>query len=117
MRLIKKLTFQKRNEQIIHNSIAVEKDMLVFTRQTGHKVDIPGAGQWKMIDHQDTGDQACWVCDKQNYTLIFWNELIGASQAPFISLKDRNFIIKKVKSFNESKENIEVAKDILKYEE
>ena len=41
---------------------------------------MPGSGQWRMISNETygvPGDFECWICDKQIYTLIFWNEMIG----------------------------------------
>lgn len=84
----------------MHASLAVDKDVLIFTRQTGHTLDLPGAAQWKMITRSQPGENACWVCDRQVYSLIFWNEIIGAAQAVSISIKDRNYIIKKIREFS-----------------
>ena len=46
----------------------------------GHKEDIPGSGQWRMIT--DLNDQ-CWVCQYWKYALVFWNEDIGKENEKF----------------------------------
>lgn len=34
--------------------------MMIFTRILGHKSDMPGSGQWKLLkDRRET----CWICD------------------------------------------------------
>jgi hypothetical protein len=72
---IKRITYNKRTET---NTKTVDfEKTLVFTRQIGHKSDIPGSGQWKIITAQQPGQEPCWVCDRQIYSLIFWNENIG----------------------------------------
>ena len=37
-----------------------ESSRCILTRIMGHKVDMPGSGQWKLIT--DKSDE-CWVCD------------------------------------------------------
>ena len=59
--------------------------MLTCTRILGHKLDMPGSGQWKMItDKQDE----CWICDQSNYSLIFWDADFIAKKA-YIRSDDR----------------------------
>ena len=43
---------------------------MIFTRILGHKKDMPGSGQWKLIrdKHED-----CWICEQEVYGLIFWD--------------------------------------------
>ena len=53
--------------------IEINENKLVFTRQLGHKIDIPMAGQWKMVD--DT--EKCWICENHVYTLFFWSRKTG----------------------------------------
>lgn len=50
---------------------------LIITRILGHKVDNKGSGQWKFFTEKVNGENDCWICDRQIYSLIFWNELIG----------------------------------------
>ena len=47
---------------------------LIFERQLGHKRDLPGAAQWRLLDRQD---QDCWICDKSCYVLVFWSREVG----------------------------------------
>ena len=49
---------------------------LLITRKLNHKVDLPGEGQWLLSEVSN--EQHCWVCNHSIYTLIFWNEQIGA---------------------------------------
>lgn len=74
--------------------------MLVFTRQIGHKEDMPGSGQWRVITKQPVAENECWICDKQVYSLIFWNELIGSAQSATFSHEDREFVVKKLADIN-----------------
>ena len=63
---------------------------------------MPGSGQWRMITNETygvQGDFECWVCDKQIYTLIFWNEMIGFHQNKNFSQKDINFVRNKISDF------------------
>ena len=50
-------------------------------------------GQWEMVTGETKRDNECWVCDRQVYTLIFWNELIGAAEMSNFSMEDKNYII------------------------
>ena len=43
---------------------------LIFTRVLGHKEDMPGSGQWKLI--RDRTDD-CWIYEQEKYGLIFWD--------------------------------------------
>lgn len=42
--------YNKRTET--HTKTVDFEKTLVFTRQIGHKADIPGSGQWKIITEQ-----------------------------------------------------------------
>jgi len=44
---------------------------MIFTRILGHKMDMPGSGQWKLIKDRH---EECWICDQEVYGLIFWDE-------------------------------------------
>ena len=46
---------------------------LIFTRWLGHKYDIPGSGQWKLL----RAGEKCWICDNWTYCLFFWSERTG----------------------------------------
>ena len=53
-----------------------DEEKMIFERQLGHKTDIPGSGQWRMLTRED---QKCWVCEKEVYTLGLWSKEIGTS--------------------------------------
>ena len=62
------------------NRAKEEKDsleMLVFTRFLGHKAEIPGSGQWRMISSANDSQERCWVCNLEMYSLIFWSREFG----------------------------------------
>ena len=57
-----------------------EKDpleMLVYTRYLGHKAEIPGSGQWRMISSAIDSQERCWVSNLEMYSLIFWSREYG----------------------------------------
>ena len=72
------------------------KQQLIFTRQLGHKENMPGSGQWRMID-DDTQD--CWVCDRVVYSLIFWNEEIGQFLVSKVDQADQEYLVTKIEEF------------------
>ena len=37
-----------------------EDSRLILTRILGHKMDMPGSGQWKVIKDKS---EECWICD------------------------------------------------------
>ena len=43
---------------------------MIFTRILGHKKDMPGSGQWKLIKDFE---EECWICDQEIYGLTFWD--------------------------------------------
>ena len=51
-------------------NIGQSDSRMIFTRVLGHKADMPGSGQWKLI--KDKTDE-CWVCDQEAYGLVFWD--------------------------------------------
>ena len=55
----------------------IEKNILVISRLIGHKDDMPGSGRWNFFQQSIKETNDCWICDKQIYTLIFWNQLVG----------------------------------------
>ena len=54
--------------------------MLIFTRYLGHKTEIPGSGQWKMIATSNDEQERCWVCNHEVYSLVFWSRDFGMKQ-------------------------------------
>ena len=51
--------------------------MLVFTRYLGHKTEIPGSGQWRMIATANDSQERCWSCNLEVYSLVFWSREFG----------------------------------------
>ena len=51
---------------------------MIFTRVLGHKPDMPGSGQWKLIVSKNDD---CWVCDQVVYGLVFWDDRVIANKA------------------------------------
>ena len=47
-----------------------DESRMILTRCLGHRIDMPGSGQWKLI--RDRSEE-CWVCDQQIYGLVFWD--------------------------------------------
>lgn len=41
----------------------------------------------------------CWVCDRDIYTLIFWNETIGEALIEQVSYDDKAFIKDRIQEF------------------
>lgn len=94
---IKILNNQKKAEQPIDLIDSNDLEQLIFSRYLGHKDDIPGSGQWKMID-DNQGD--CWICDREIYSIIFWNRIIGTMQIRKISAADQQYLIEEVNDIN-----------------
>ena len=43
---------------------------MIFTRILGHKEDMPGSGQWRLIQERH---EECWVCDQEVMGITFWD--------------------------------------------
>jgi len=71
-----------------------------MTRNIGHKEDIPGSGQWRIITDELPGRNECWVCDRKVYSVIFWNELVGLIELKKFSKSDKAWFIKEIGKFN-----------------
>lgn len=67
----------KKGEQDRKDSANEANEMLIFTRYLGHKIEIPGSGQWRMISTSHDEHDRCWVCNGEIYTLIFWSREFG----------------------------------------
>jgi len=52
-------------------------DMLIFHRKLGHKVAMPGSGQWRMIATEQDPEERCWVCNQDVFSLVFWSRDFG----------------------------------------
>ena len=69
-----------KNKRGAINRVQVENDaseMLVFTRYLGHKKEMPGSGQWRMISTANDSQERCWVCNLETYSLVFWSRDFG----------------------------------------
>lgn len=62
------------NRQQVENDA---NEMLVFNRYLGHKTELPGSGQWRMLAPSNDIQERCWVCNLEVYTLIFWSRNFG----------------------------------------
>lgn len=72
-----------KNKRGSVNRTNVENDpqeMLIFTRYLGHKTELPGSGQWRMISTANDEQQRCWVCNLEVYSLVFWSRDFGMKQ-------------------------------------
>ena len=65
------------NRQLAENDAS---EMLIFTRYLGHKAEMPGSGQWRMIATANDAQERCWVCDLECYSLVFWSREFGLAQ-------------------------------------
>ena len=67
----------------------MDQNKLILERQIGHKLDLPGYGQWRLLtrDHHQ-----CWVCSKQNYVLFFWSKKHGFEDDEIIERQEDNLI-------------------------
>lgn len=70
---IKKVVGQKRIE--CQNGLAGNEKLfnvdekLILTRFLGHKDELPGSGQWRLLTEPKDD---CWICDKYIYGYILW---------------------------------------------
>jgi len=70
---IKQIMERKRVESRV-NAFAEDisgDTRMILTRFLGHRPEMPGSGQWRMITDKTS---ECWICDQQVYSLIFWDE-------------------------------------------
>ena len=75
-----------------------------MTRKLGHKDDIPGAGQWNVFTESHKGQNNCWLCDHQVYSMIFWNQEIGEVHLNNIECDDLDFIVSHLEQINKKGE-------------
>jgi hypothetical protein len=87
----------------VHDSEDQGRDekLLIFQRMVGHKEEMPGSGQWKILTEK--GDQ-CWICDKHIYSLIFWSPSIGHSMQIDLDDGEKNRIISQIEIINHENE-------------
>jgi hypothetical protein len=58
-----------------------EEKEFAITRFLGHKFEMPGSAQWRILTAQSQDKASCFVCDKHVYTLIFWSKGIKREAA------------------------------------
>ena len=63
----------------------------------GHKYDIPGSRQWKIITD---GQYECWVCSREIYSIIFWSPSIGKALQKRTPADDASYIKTRIKQIN-----------------
>ena len=77
---LKKMLKNKRGsvtKQEVENDAS---EMLTFTRYLGHKTELPGWGQWRMISTATDSQERCYVCNLDMYSLVFWSRNYGMKQ-------------------------------------
>ena len=77
------------------------KDDMSIKRVLGHKLDIPGAAQWRFIKKLDISD--CWNCSNWVYSLVFWSEQIGTRNAENnlnIEKAEKKKLVSNIRSFD-----------------
>lgn len=95
MQFLKK---QKRLDAQPQSHVRREEDRPLFlTRQLGHKLDMPGSGQWKLISEKQRNHSDCWLCDLHAYGLILWNEHVGKVDDVNYDLEDRDHVVSKLR--------------------
>jgi hypothetical protein len=68
----------------------------------GHKEEIKGSGQWKLLDTARA--ETCWVRDLSQYTLFMWSPEIGLhyeKEGIQIDPKQKANLVQKLTDFNE----------------
>ena len=68
----------------------------------GRKRDLPGLGQWRVITEQPPGENDCWICDRQVYSLIFWNVLLGKAVQMQVPEDDKDYILDQIREFDKA---------------
>lgn len=110
--MIQYIVKSKQKEQNLSQKIETDGKVLFVQRILGHKEDIPGTAQWKIFtnydfhmnpDHKgkhEAVDEECFVCDKDVYSVVFWNELIGAVEISKYTKKDQAVFLEKLHEIN-----------------
>lgn len=70
---------------------------MVFSRKFGHKIDLPGLGQWRL---QNAEDHKCWVCEHQIYTLVFLTETFARRELESFPKSQFESMVSQIKKFN-----------------
>ena len=90
---------QKKLEQAYEEADATSS-VLLISRKLGHKDDIPGSGRWKVFTERKIGENDCYICDRQIYSIVFWSEPIGSIHLKMFEKDDVQFLIDHVKKIN-----------------
>lgn len=72
------------------------RQTLVISRNLGHKEDMPGSGQFHVHTSKVLHNNNCWVCDKKIYSMIFWNQLVGAVELRKFTKADADWFVAKI---------------------
>lgn len=92
----KKLLYNKLSDVSLNQAAGI----CTITRVLGHREEMPGSGQWRMIT---TEGEHCWVCSFHRYTLVFWTEQIGKTNEANnigIDANEKTRVIKQLKDVN-----------------
>lgn len=74
---LKNIIKNKRGSVARQNVENDPSEMLIFNRYLGHKTEMPGSGQWRMIATQNDTQERCWICNLEMYSLVFWSRDFG----------------------------------------
>lgn len=83
------------------------RQTLVISRSLGHKEDMPGSGQFHVYTSKVSNNNNCWVCDKKVYSMIFWNQLVGAVELRKFTVADSDWFVAKIQKLNPDLKDIE----------
>lgn len=75
------LNFEPNTLETHVGAASLSTSWLTMQRFLGHDKEFPGRrlSDWQL--NTEPGEhQGCWVCDRQIYSLMFWNEKIGTLQ-------------------------------------
>jgi hypothetical protein len=69
---VKQIMERKRINSLVNEFAGADssQDRMICTRILGHKLEMPGSGQWKLITDKQ---EECWISDQQIYGLVFWD--------------------------------------------
>ena len=84
IRKYKKKSYEQKEEKA-----SPDQNKLILERNIGHKRDLPGYGQWRLLTRDD---HQCWICSKQNYVLFFWSKKFGIEDDEIIEQQEDNLI-------------------------
>lgn len=47
------------------------QNRMIFNRILGHKPEMPGSGQWRLVTDNS---EDCWICNQDVYGLVFFDQ-------------------------------------------